>query len=288
MNPIKSFVLLLAMCAGLVNVGCVSSPWRSDSIDQELHRKAGAGDPDSQYRIGIEYTNGEGVTQDYSRGVDWFRKAASQGHVDAQYMVGMALLTGRGVGEDIPEAIIWLRKAATAGHGRAQFQLGDAYVNGRGVEKAVSWGARWIGKAADAGHEQAQFILGALFAKGIGLPENHATALKWIILAEKSGHKQAARAKQNLQREMPADRLYQAQGEAREWRPTTVPIRYSDQPTVLYVQYELTQRQYQVGEMDGIYGPKTERAILSFVGGVVQERESLLRSAVIKLRGSEE
>jgi len=34
--------------------------------------------------LGVCYKDGEGVKQDYSQAVEWYRKAAEQGHDDAQ------------------------------------------------------------------------------------------------------------------------------------------------------------------------------------------------------------
>ena len=47
------------------------------------------GDVDAQNKLGVMYYRGEGVPQDYSHAVSWFRKAAEQGHAVAQYNVGL-------------------------------------------------------------------------------------------------------------------------------------------------------------------------------------------------------
>jgi TPR repeat protein len=41
--------------------------------------EGGKGDADSQYRLGIHYEKGQGVTHDDAEAVKWYRKAAEQG-----------------------------------------------------------------------------------------------------------------------------------------------------------------------------------------------------------------
>ena len=41
------------------------------------------GNADAQYKLGVMYAEGQGVTQDYVRAHMWFNMAASQGYRDA-------------------------------------------------------------------------------------------------------------------------------------------------------------------------------------------------------------
>ena len=61
------------------------------------------------------YYNGQGVTQDYSEAVKWFRKAAEQGYAAAQNNLGMCYKNGEGVTRDYSEAVKWYQKAAERG-----------------------------------------------------------------------------------------------------------------------------------------------------------------------------
>ena len=47
------------------------------------------------------YANGQGVRQDYTQAVQWFRKAAEQGDAKAQYNLGVAYDNGHGVRQDL-------------------------------------------------------------------------------------------------------------------------------------------------------------------------------------------
>ena len=48
------------------------------------HEAAAQGDARAQFNLGIVYEEGHGVSQDYGRAVELFRKAADQGHAEAQ------------------------------------------------------------------------------------------------------------------------------------------------------------------------------------------------------------
>ena len=50
----------------------------------------------------------------------WFRKAAEQGHAESQFDLGLLYTNGEGVDKDHKEAVKWLRKAAKQGHVNAQ------------------------------------------------------------------------------------------------------------------------------------------------------------------------
>ena len=76
------------------------------------------------------YSYGEGVKQDYSEAVKWYRKAAEQGNAKAQCLLGLMYTLGQGVSRDKSEAVNWFRKAARQGDTNAQEalrQLGETW-----------------------------------------------------------------------------------------------------------------------------------------------------------------
>ena len=66
-----------------------------------LRRDAEEGDADAQYNLGVLYFEGQGVPEDRSETIRWFRLAADQGHAGAQYALGVSYREGEGVPEDI-------------------------------------------------------------------------------------------------------------------------------------------------------------------------------------------
>ncbi len=71
----------------------------------------------AQYYLGMMYMKGQGVTQDYKKASEWFRKAAEQNVPQAQYKLGDLYFNGRGVPKDYEFAYIWFKVGASHGHG---------------------------------------------------------------------------------------------------------------------------------------------------------------------------
>lgn len=80
MNKKFQKVLAFFVCAVVV-LGAVSA--FAESFNDVL-KKAQKGNAEAQYKLGLMYDNGDGVTQDYSEAVKWIRKAAQQELTDAQ------------------------------------------------------------------------------------------------------------------------------------------------------------------------------------------------------------
>ena len=57
------------------------------------------------------YHEGQGVPQDYTEAMKWFRKAAEHGVAEAQFSLGALHLRGDGVPQDYAKAVKWWRKA---------------------------------------------------------------------------------------------------------------------------------------------------------------------------------
>ena len=117
---------------------------------------AEAGDPAAQYELGVMYKNGEGVPQNYSKAVKWFRMAAEQGDSNAQYSLGLKYSVGHGVPQNYPEAAKWHRKSAEQGCSAAQLSLARMYDRGNGVRQNELLAYMWSNLAANRGLEKAE------------------------------------------------------------------------------------------------------------------------------------
>ncbi len=82
---------------------------------EKILKEAESGDAGAQSDLGICYELGDGVTQDYVRAVDWYRKAAERGNVNAQFLLGECYIYGRGAEQSDTEAVKWYTKAAEQG-----------------------------------------------------------------------------------------------------------------------------------------------------------------------------
>ena len=68
--------------------------------------------------IGRMYHRGEGLPQDFSKALQWYRQAAGKGDADAMYHVGNMYYNGDGVSPDYLEALRWFKQAAEKGNSK--------------------------------------------------------------------------------------------------------------------------------------------------------------------------
>ncbi len=155
---------------------------------RELRPLAEQGDAGAQNQLGIMYSYGQGVPQDYAKAMGWYRKAAEQGDTDAQHNLGVMYDKGRGVPQDYAKAVQWYRKAAEQGDAGAQYNIGNIF---RYVE---------------------------------GFPKNYVHAHMWIILATSKlppgeDRDTAVENRDNVAKRMTPAQISEAQKLAREWKP---------------------------------------------------------------------
>jgi hypothetical protein len=156
-----------------------------------IKAKAEAGDPNSEFQLGLAYANGQGVAKDLAEAVKWYRKAAEQNFAPAQTSLGYCYEGGIGVAKDDVEAVKWFRKAAEQNFAPAQSDLGARYCNGVGVAKDYVEGYKWLRKAAEQNFADAQNNLGACYYNGQGVAKDYVEGYKWWLLAAAQGDEDA-------------------------------------------------------------------------------------------------
>ena len=85
------------------------------------------GDSAAQCSLGLMYYNGQGVTQDYSEALRWYRTAVEQGNADAMFHIGWMYYLGTGVSKDLTEAKRWWEKSASQGNKFASDNLRNLF-----------------------------------------------------------------------------------------------------------------------------------------------------------------
>ena len=85
---------------------------------KEWRPLAEQGDSYAQYNLGLMYDYGEGVIEDDTQAVYWYRQAAEQSHAKGQYSIGYMYASGRGIAKDDTQAVYWFRKAAEQGEAK--------------------------------------------------------------------------------------------------------------------------------------------------------------------------
>ena len=83
----------------------------ADSVDL-LKNRAAQGEAEAQSALGFKYVTGEGVPQDYTEALKWYRLAAAQGDADAQFNLGVMYHNGQGVPQDYVQALKCFNLAA--------------------------------------------------------------------------------------------------------------------------------------------------------------------------------
>jgi len=140
--------LALAGCgrdeSSLKSVSSLVDPFTDEkTAPVNLQTKAKQGDAIAQCRLGVAYSTGEGVPQDYKEAAKWYRLAAEQGNANAQALLGSCYSAGEGVPQDYTEAVKW-------------------YSKGRGVPQDSKEAVKWFRLAAEQGLAGAQSNLGVL------------------------------------------------------------------------------------------------------------------------------
>lgn len=102
-----------------------------------------------------------------------FRKAAKEGHPEGEYRLGVAYSDGDGIPHSRELAFSWLEKAASHGHARAMGRLAKIYHYGIGVERNSMRALELYIQAAEAGDGFSMKSLGKVFASGeLGVQDN--------------------------------------------------------------------------------------------------------------------
>jgi TPR repeat protein len=162
---------------------------------EDLKAKASHGDVVAQCNLGYRYEKGNGVAQDYTEALKWYRRAAKQGQASAQCNLGQLYYRGNGVRTNLAEALKWFLKAANQDDASAQYNLGIIYDLGQGVKMNHAESLEWFLKAGNHGLAEAQYDLGCLYSHAQSQPVDYAEAYKWFRRAAELG---MAKAQFNL------------------------------------------------------------------------------------------
>ncbi|MEX0859895.1 MAG: peptidoglycan-binding domain-containing protein, partial [Cucumibacter sp.] len=127
----------------------------------------------------------------------------------------------------------------------------------------------------------------------------------WFDLAALGGDTDAATARDDIARSLDADALRLAQGLVEAWRIGTIDIAanyapigtwaanfdpgqsITDPQIVMQVQQVLAQLGYEVGEADGVIGPRTGIAIRAFEAAAGMSETGMINPRLLAVLGSQ-
>jgi TPR repeat protein len=87
------------------------------------------------------YDAGDGVKQDFTEAMRWYKLAAENGYAFAMYAIGDLYLAGEGVPEDAKTAAEWYQKASDNGEPNGHWALALRYLYGDGVTRDTTYAA---------------------------------------------------------------------------------------------------------------------------------------------------
>lgn len=138
---------------------------------------------DAMIQLYFCYRQGNGVTADHPKAVEWLTKAAEDGNAYAECLLGYHYeypeREGTGSNMRLPkpsliESFRWYRRSAEQDWAGGQYHLGLCYLEGKVVELDEARGLELIRAAADQGLEDAVHELADLYARGVGEPRSEA------------------------------------------------------------------------------------------------------------------
>ncbi len=127
-----------------------------------LEDAAEKGDAEAQAELGKRCYDGDGVYQDYSEAISWYKCSIAKGNARAEYLMGLCYLEGHGVEQSATEAVRWFYRSAEKGDTSAQYRLAECYLMGNGVRQSEVEAVKWYQKAMKLGSKQAQEPLDSL------------------------------------------------------------------------------------------------------------------------------
>lgn len=135
---------------------------------------------------------------------------AEQGDLDAQNWLGLIFTKGKGVPQDYVQAFKWKKLAAEQGDATGQYNLGRMYEQGLGVKQDYHEAIKWYKKAVAQGSSDAQYSIGSMYRKGKGVGQDDLQAYVWYSLAVEQGMFLAEEPKEKLESVLTAEQLERA------------------------------------------------------------------------------
>lgn len=136
----------------------------------------------AQLLTGLYYENGQGVKEDLSKALKYFKMAADQGNDEA--MVCYANVLRRLDQKKLEESIKWYRKASKLGNARGQYLLAMELIFTKDEDK-LEEGIEWLQKSADKDYPDAVYRLGIQYLYGVGVPQDDRKAFSLMERAAK-------------------------------------------------------------------------------------------------------
>jgi TPR repeat protein len=177
---------------------------------------------DAQYRLGVMYEEGKGLSRSRHKTIEYYTKASHNGNMDATYRLGCFYLKGYNSAGDFRKAFALFTQAASMGHKQAvealnspenlipgekikkmleegarsgsvvyQYRLGVLRITNGTSQHALHEGTRWLSLASQKGFTDAFYELGGLFEQGKGVIRDYHESIRLYQIAAEKGNENA-------------------------------------------------------------------------------------------------
>lgn len=178
-NPIYISQIKYALAMNNYNLGNL------DKAFEWMLPSAEAGNREAAYSIGVMYSRGDGVEQDYHAAASWYEKAALQGQAEAMNNLGNCYDEGAGVEQSDAKALEWWLQAAKNGFSPLYVQIGDFYRDGLyGVKRDYKQAIVWYEKAANSGDPIGIYNLSYMYYNGHGVKRDYHKSFEILLDAD--------------------------------------------------------------------------------------------------------
>ncbi|KAJ6104896.1 Tetratricopeptide-like helical [Penicillium sp. IBT 16267x] len=209
--------------------------------------------------IGLMFLRGEGVKQDFSLALLWFKRGMANGDDICQHHMGLMYLHGYGVPQDAWKASNYFQAAAEQDYPAAETRLGALFLD----QGDVATAARYFDIAARHGWMEAYYYLAEMANFGVGRQRHCGVAAAYYkMVAEKAEEMHSAIAESNM--------AYEA----------------GDKESALIPTMMAAEQGYENAQANVAYLLDEQRSLLSLDGilpWLHQARSSLLRNTALAL-----
>ena len=141
-----------------------------------------SGDSIAQYKLGVMYLEGDGVSKDEAAGRKFLELSSEQGVSAAFKQLSEVYRKGKGVPVDLTKAFAYAKTGAEyVDDVDATYQYAEMLLNGEGTEKNIALAIDWFDRAIQLGHCKAQCALGNVLAE---FPQNQEHKSRAVQLQE--------------------------------------------------------------------------------------------------------
>lgn len=137
----------------------------------------------AQLFIGRMYTEGNGVSINCDRAVEYLKRAAEAGNADAAFDLALFAENGRCAPKNDSQALAWYELAAKNGDARAPNAIGVIYLGQGEIARDFIKAAFWFRRGVNVFDADAYYHLGEMYAAGQNAPKDPIEAYMWFDLA---------------------------------------------------------------------------------------------------------